>query len=274
MNYILIDADNKETVQGFISDEDYAGFVADDSRYAVAAVDDNRLYGVGIFEARKTAEILDVIVADDKKGDLEKSIINKIVLICDQLMCDAVIMDVYDEDGALLYDEILSGEGFAHVSAATIYSFILSDLDGDPILSAVDPDDNIIPLHKAEAQMKRVFSNKLIKNGAYDRFMSEDHDPFMSVVSVENDEIIGCALVDDLKDEYGFELAYLYQKKNAGPANMIEMLASALDKVNDRYTLPDAVGYITAMNDVSDGLVRKMLPKAEIRDHINRYVRM
>ena len=67
---ILIDADNKETVQGFISDEDYAGFVADDSRYAVAAVEDNRLYGVGIFEARKTAEILDVIVADDKKGDL------------------------------------------------------------------------------------------------------------------------------------------------------------------------------------------------------------
>ncbi len=52
------------------------------------------------------------------------------------------------------------------------------------------------------------------------------------------------------------------------------MLAMALDNVNDRYSLPEAVGYITAINEVSDSLVKKVLPEARIDEHINRYARV
>ena len=48
----------------------------------------------------------------------------------------------------------------------------------------------------------------------------------------------------------------------------------ALDNVNFRYTLPDAVGYITAMNETSDNLVKKVIPGARIVDHINRYIKL
>ena len=227
------------------------------------------------YVAKKIAEILDIIVVDDKRGKLEKHILNKITAVCDTLSCDGVTMDVYDEDGVLFYDEILSKQGFVHVSASTIYRFDLSDLDYNPILSKASPGKNIISLYDVPDHMKKVFSNELIRSGAYDHFMSGDHDPLMSVVSINDDTITGCVLVDDLQDEDGFELAYLYSKKSAGPANIVNMLASALDNVYDRYAdLPDAVGYITAINQVSDGLVKKVLPAAQIDDHINRYARV
>lgn len=274
MKYTLLSADEIDSIKGFLSDDDYEGFVNNPFRQALCAVDDNRLCGVGIFDARKVAEILDIITVDDMRGKLEQKILQRILVICDALPCDAVTMDVYDEDGALLFDEILTEEGFRHVSATTIYRFELSDLDDNPVLSKASPGDDIITLDSATDQMKKVFSNELIKEGAYDHFMNEDHDPFMSVVSVKDGVITGCVLVDDLQDEYGFELAYLYSRKSAGPANIVNMLAGALDNVNDRYSLPEAVGYITAMGTVSDGLVKKVLPGARINDHINRYARI
>lgn len=54
---------------------------------------------------------------------------------------------------------------------------------------------------------------------------------------------------------------------------MVKMLAEALERANDRYVRPGAVGYITAMNEASDSLVERFLPDARIEDHINRYVR-
>ena len=274
MKYTVLSADEIDNIKSFISEDDYEGFMENRFRYAVCAIDDNKLLGVGIFDAKKVAEILDIIVTDDMRGKIEKNIVNKIVAVCDALDCDGVTMDVYDEDGALMYDEILRDEDFVHVSAATIYKFELSDLDNNPILSKASPDKKIIPLADATDRMKKVFSNELINSGSYDHFMNEDHDPFMSVVSVEDDMITGCVLVDNLQDEYGFELAYLYSQKSAGPANIVNMLAGALNNVNERYSLPDAVGYITAMNGVSDSLVNKVLPGAHIDDHINRYARV
>ena len=271
MKYTLLSADEIDNIKSFLSEDDYEGFMENPFRYAVCAIDDNKLLGVGIFDAKKVAEILDIIVTDDMRGKIENKIINRIVAVCDMLNCSGVTMDVYDEDGALFYDELLRAEDFAHVSASTIYRFDLSDLDNNPILSKANPGNNIISLDEADEQMKRVLSNELIRSGSYDHFMNEDHDPYMSVVCVENNAITGCVLVDDLQDEYGFELAYLYSQKGTNPANVIKMLSGALDRVNARYSLPDAVGYITSMNEVSDNLVRKVLPGAHIDDHINRY---
>ena len=274
MKYTLLNADEIDNIKSFLSEEDYKGFKENPFRNAVCVIDENRLVGVGIFDAKKVAEILDIIVTDDMRGKIEKKIVNKIGAICDALDCSGVTMDVYDEDGALFYDELLRADDFVHVSASTIYRFDLSDLDDNPILSKANPGNNIISLDEADEKMKRVFSNELIRSCSYEHFMTEDHDPFMSVVCVENNAITGCVLVDDLQDEYGFELAYLYSQKGTDPANVVKMLSGALDRVNGRYSLPDAVGYITAMNEMSDNLVRKVLPNAHIDDHINRYVRI
>ncbi len=76
------------------------------------------------------------------------------------------------------------------------------------------------------------------------------------------------------ENEQGDFFVILYSKRSSGPADIVNMLARALDNVNESYSLPDAVGYITAINEVSDGLVKKVLPGAQIDDHINRYARV
>ena len=274
IQYTLIGSDEIAAIRDFISDEDFEGFVNNGSRYALCAIDNDRLCGVGIFDAKQTAEILDVIVTDELRGHIEQDIVRNIGEICDKLNCDAVTMDVYDEDGALLFDDLLRAEGYVHVQTVTIYRFYLEELDDNPFLSKARPDEHIIPLAKASEQMKKALSNELKKSGAYDKFLSADHDPGLSVVCVENSAITGCVLVDNLKDEYGFELSYLYSAKGGSPRVMVDMIAAALDNVNFRYTLPDAVGYITAMNETSDNLVKKVIPGARIVDHINRYIKL
>ncbi|MCR5595233.1 MAG: hypothetical protein K6G12_05250 [Lachnospiraceae bacterium] len=274
MEYTLLGTDEIESIKDFLSENDYAGFINNAGRYALCAIENDKLYGVGIFDANKTATIRDVIVTDDKRGNLEAEIIRKIVMTCDGLKCDAVVMDVYDEDEPDLYDELLKAEGFVYVSGAVIYSFDLKDLKGNYFLDKAKPGSNIIPLRRTTEQMRRVFSNELKNAGAYDHFMDRVHNPKMSVVCVEDDMIKGCALVDDLKDEYGFELAYLYLNKNSSPTHMIEMLAAARDNVDAVYNGADAVGYITAMNDKSESLVDMIIPDARVEDHINRYVRV
>ncbi|MCR5452862.1 MAG: hypothetical protein K6F00_09565 [Lachnospiraceae bacterium] len=270
MEYTLLGADKIELIKGFLSPADYAGILERSYRYALCAVEDDNLSGVGIFDAKEAAVIHDIIVLDELRGEIESDIIHQICMICNVLGCDGVTMDVYSSDDRRILDKALTKEGFLPVSLATIYSFYLSDLNDNPILSKAKPDKNIFNLQDVGDSMKRAFSNELKKSSIYDRFLDQDHDPYMSVVRTDNNSITGCVLVDDLKNEYGFELSFLYSKKNANPANLINMMGAALDNVLSTYP-EDCIGYITAVNEASDDLVYKILPEAMIRDQISRY---
>ncbi|MBR2275220.1 MAG: hypothetical protein IJ873_04050 [Lachnospiraceae bacterium] len=274
MTFTVLDREEAEKIRGFLSEDEFEDFLSAGDRYALCAVDGDRLCGVGLFDTGDTCEIREIRVTDDFKGEAEEAIIQGIVSTCEGLGAGGITMEVYDDDDALFYDRLLTKEGFTHVHKATSYRFLLSELENSPMLKKAKPGKNITALGEADPLLLKAFSNKLIAERAYDHFMNSYHDPGLSVVSIENGDVTGCVLVDDLGMEEGFYISYVYYSNRQYPGHVLELLAAAAERTQEHYISEDVYGYVLTMNEISEKLVHKLLPEAQILDHCNTYARI
>ncbi len=272
MKYMVIGRAEADVIKGFLPDEAYEELLSSEKRYALCAVDsDDRLCGAGTFDADKAAEIQEILVTVDHEGKLERFILERIVSVCEQLGCKGIGMDIYDEDDPAFYDKLLTGMGFIHSGLATVYRFMLSEVERCPLLKDIEPGKNIISLEEASEQQKKVFSNILKKNRVYDHFLNGDFDPSLSAVIIKDNAIDGCLLVSDSETEEGFEISFMYTQNPDDYMNTAQMMSYVKERLRGAFP-EDVPGFVIATNENSDKIIRKLLPDAEIRDHCNTYI--
>ena len=83
--------------------EVYEEFLAKNCQYAICATKDDILCGVGVFDAKKHMEIVDITVLPEYRGILEEKLLNVILQIFYNLPCEDISMDIYSDHGTGLY---------------------------------------------------------------------------------------------------------------------------------------------------------------------------
>lgn len=135
--------------------------------------------------------------------------------------------------------------------------------------------DAVTTLSQASPAERRQFSNRLAKSGDYDHFMDPGNSEDYSTIWMQDGEIAGCVLVRFLEND-DFSIEYACTKGIRSKTALMNMLQYTLSNLRDYYGDPDAhpAGYLLSTGEMTDSLVNRLLPRAQIEDHCAVYVRI
>jgi hypothetical protein len=268
--YTFITRDDAPVIKNFLEPDIYEGFFTGDCRYAVCASEDADVCGVGVFDARKIIEIVDITVLPKYRGILEKRLLHELLQVIMELPYDGITMDVYDsaDPGALA--EALIGEGFVETDRATLYRFPLADLQEHPLLEKVTDREGIVPLAEIPEREKKSFSNMLIRNRYFENLLSEDISDTLSPVYVKDGRILGCVLLQIL-DEGTFYVDYVYTDKDAPPQVFAMLLGAATEMLTGYFADTEADGLVLSTSERTQELLLKLLPFADQVDRCRTF---
>ena len=271
IRYILLDKKHAGLAKNYIPEDTLLGFVTQENRFALCAVIDDELCGVGVFDAQNAAEILDIHVLPEWRGRLEQKILHAIVLICERLKCRGIVFTVYDGEDE--WEEMLSAEGFEEERTVTLYETLLSSVLENKLFHKAKEGKHVLSLKEVSDPMKKSFSNILIQKHRYDRFMSPLFDGELSTVYLENDNIAGCVLLS-VSEEEGITIEYVDTLETSDQTAGMELVTATVRKLRDRYAdvKEDPKVYLLAMNPMVDSFVKKILPEAEAVQKCRTYV--
>lgn len=274
MDYEFFSGKDVLELKNFIPAEVLAGFESLEYRYALCGIDNQCLAGVAVFDAMPVTEICSIRVIEEYRGVLEFELLKNIIEICQNLNAEGIVYDIYDEDDPDFWAPILESTLFFEQDSNTLYRFSLKELADHKILKKVTAGGNIIALKDASNALLRQYSNKLIQKASYDHFLSGDFHPEISSLYVENNTIIGCLLIQDYGPKEGFSVEYVNTNGCDDSLAMLRMLKRSAEVALSYYPTTDIPGYILAMNDTSDKLIRELFPDAAAIDHCTTYARV
>ena len=271
MDFTILSADEIHFLEGFLEEEVYQGFSRVNYRYAICASEEGVACGAIVFDARKVITVVDLCVLPSYRGKLEKDLLHELVTLHCGLECDGIMMDVYDSANGNELDDALLNEGFVVADQSTLYRFFLRDIWKNRTVSEVRSREGVIALGDATGQQKKDFSEYLIREGMYDKFLSSEISETLSKVYVNNGQIMGCVLVSLLDDE-SFCLEFVYiDTENAKIYALPAMLAEAAASLDACYPDVNAMGYTLVTNSQAERLMADLLPNAEIIDFCRRF---
>ncbi len=275
MEYTVLDHTEFDRLTNYIDPEVLRSFQKSVSTYALCAVEDGKICGVGILDAKKAAQLYDLTILPEYEEELRPALLHEMVALCDALHCDGIVREVYDAEDPRLWDELLRAEGFTHESTSTLYRFDIRSISEDSPLSRPASSGSIVPLSSASPAERRLFANRLVKRGEYDNFMDPDNSLDYSTIYLQDGEIAGCILVRFLEND-DFSIEYAYTKGIRNKTALISMLQFTLGRLREYYLDPDMHpdGYLLSANAMTDSLVNRLLPEADIEDHCAVYVRI
>ncbi len=275
MEYTVLDRTGIDRLRNFIDEETFRAFSTNPALYAVCAVENNTVCGVGIVEANKAAQLHELNILPEYEERLLPSLFHEMVALCDALHCDGIVREVYDAEGPGLWENVLTAEGFTHEETSTLYRFDLRDIDkGSPLAHPVRS-DAVTTLSQTSPAERRHFSNRLAKNMEYDHFMDPGNSEDYSTVWIQDGEIAGCVLVRFLEND-DFSIEYACTKGIRSKTALMNMLQYTFSNLREYYSDPDChpTGYLLSTSAMTDSLVDRLLPHADIEDHCSVYVRI
>ena len=262
MEYTLMNKDDIPAVKDFLDPTVYEGFPGSDDRYALVAYEQGVVKGVGVFDAKRIIEIVDIAVTEEYRGTLEKHILRELISVITELPYDGIFMDIYDSANQEDVAAALINEGFVEAEKKVLYRFLLDDLITDPLLQKVKGREGIRFLNEVDDKAKKVFSNMLIQKGLFEHFLSEDISDKLSIVYVRDGRIVGCVLINEL-DEFTFYVDYVYADEAISARVLPTLLAATTDALYDYYGDAEADGFILSTDDKTEGMILKVLPDAD-----------
>ncbi len=275
MDYELISGSEAFELKNFIPAEILPGFEQIPYRFALYAIENQRVAGVAVFDAKPVVEICSIRVIEEYRGTMEPDLLLKIAEIAANLDAVGIVFEIYDEDDPDFWESILHSALFFAEDTNILYQFSLQELKDHPLMKRFTAGEHAISLGQAQNASLRTYSNTLIQNGAYDHFLTGNYDPELSSLYIdESGEIAGCLLVSDFGQEKGFSVEYVNTEGCRDRMALVRMLKRSADAALAYYRNPDVSGYVLTMNEVSDKIIRELFPKAEPIDHCSTYVRV
>lgn len=262
MEFTLLTKDDIHIVKDFLDPTVYEGFFEGDCRYAIAASKDKTVKGIGVFDAKKIIEIVDIAVVKDCPPKLEMRILREMIQIISGLDYKGIIMNIYDLDHRKTIATALYDEGFVVAEKKVLYRFLLEDLTAAPLLQKATDRKGICFLSEVDEKAKKVFSNMLIQKGLFEHFLSEDISERLSTVYMRDGRISGCVLINSL-DEYTFYVEYVYADEGVSSRVLPALLAAGTDALYEYYGGTEADGFILSTSDRTEKMILKVLPDAD-----------
>ncbi len=269
IKYSILSREEIGDIKGFLDPEIYESFFVSSCRYALCAIDNNKLCGVLVFDGEKIVEVIDISVLEPDKGTLEFQLMEKMIYISNDINAEGIVIDVYDSVYPISFRENILNEGFKEVSKSILYRFSLEDIVGSAMIKRAMGRDGIVPLNAADDTQKRAFSNFLIQNKLFDRFLSDDIADELSMVYIDENRIMGCVLVSVLTDRT-FNIEYVYMDK-AVSMKLPSILSAVANELAWHFGDMGADGYVLSTNDKTDDLVHKVASDAVMLDCIRTY---
>ena len=269
IKYSILSREEIGDIKGFLDPEIYESFFMSSCRYALCAIDNNKLCGVLVFDGKKIIEVVDISVLEPYKGTLEYQLMEKMIYISDDINAEDIVIDVYDSAYPISFRENILNEGFKEVSKNILYRFSLEDIIDNAMIKRAKGRDGIVPLNEADDVQKRAFSNFLIQNKLFDRFLSDDIADELSVVYIDENRIMGCVLVSVLTDQT-FNIEYVYIDKEVS-VKLPSMLSSVADRLAWHFGEMGADGYVLSTNEKTDDLIHKVALDAVMMDCVRTY---
>ncbi len=275
MDYELISGSEALELKNYIPSEILPGFEQIPYRFALCGIENQRVAGVAVFDAKPVVEICSIRVMEAYRGTMELELLSNIAEIAANLGSEGIVFEIYDEDDPDFWEYILHRSHFYAEDTNTLYRFPMQELIDHPLIRRISAGEHVISLGQAQNQALRTYGNELIQKGAYDHFLTGSFDPELSSLYVdESGEIEGCLLVSDMGQDQGFSVEYVNTEGCRDRFALLRMLRRSADAAFAYYTNPEVMGYILTMNEVSDKITRELFPKAEAIDHCTTYVRM
>ena len=273
MEFMLLHGKEAETVKNYMPEEIREGFDKFEYRYALCSLEDDKLTGVAVFDALSTAQIVSVRVLEEYRGKTETELLENLGEICSRLGCDGIVYEIYDEDDPEFFGPILSKAGFEEEDTVTLYKFPIMAIYENAIVSKAKVGKNIISLSRASDKSRRSYANRLKESESYDHFMDGGFQEDLSTVYVdEKGAIRACLLIRDMGPEEGFSIEYVNSEGCDDKTAFFQLLKQSAQNILNYYTREDLSGYVLAMNDTTEGLVRRIIPEASVEDRCTSYV--
>ncbi len=269
IKYSILSREEITDIKDFLDPEIYESFFTSSCRYALCAIEKDKVCGVLVFDGKKIVEVVDISVLEPYKGTLESQLMENMISMSNNIKASDIVIDVYDSAYPVSFQEKLLFEGFVEVNKSILYRFSLEDVMKNAMIKMAKGREGIIPLSEAQDTQKRAFSNFLIQNKLFDRFLSDDIDDELSMVCIDKSRIMGCVLVSVLTNQT-FNIEYVYMDKE-----IAGMLPSILSAVTDRlawhFGEMGADGFVLSTNEKTDGLVHKVAKEAVMMECIRTY---
>ena len=149
MDYILLQGEEAETVKNYMPEDVLDGFKGNASRYALCALDGDKVVGAAVFDAFLAAKILSIRTSEDCRGAADSELLGNILTMCENLGCEGVYYTIYDEDDPAFWEPILDEAGFVCQERDELFGIPLIDLEFNATLDKVTVSNNVASLSMA-----------------------------------------------------------------------------------------------------------------------------
>ena len=271
MDYTLLTADEINVLEGFLNEEILEEFSTKKNRYAICALDKETVCGTIVFDTHKVISIVDMCVLPGKRGSIERELLREVIALSDSLDSNGIEMEIYASANEDASEQALINAGFVKTGHSTLYRFYLISVWKSPLMSRVRHRDGVVSLFKATRKQRGDFHKYLVREGLYDRFLSDEISDIYSKIYIQDDVIMGCVLVSILNDQ-SFCLEFVYiDSENAKIYAMAALIAETVESLEAYYGDVDPVGYTLVTNAKAYKLMRQIIPDAEIIDICTTY---
>ena len=276
MEYILLQEKDVEVLRNYMTDTVYEGFAENESRFALCQIEGEKVIGVGVFDAfEDAAHIISIRVIEEYRGECDRRILSSIVDICNNLGCEGIYFEIYDEDDQEFWAPILVFEGFINEQTTEFYQIPMLEIYENTIIEKARISSHVISLKDAPAGALHSYGNQLIKKEEYDKFFESDYDTGSSSVYLNEDgDITACLLMRDLGPKEGFYVDYVNTSGCKDKTALIQLFKYTISKIRNYYDIETAYGYALDINNVTGTIIKKIFPGSEVIDHCNVYVHL